>query len=82
MVLIMIDECGSEIEIDRYTIGDDLDDDYIELWKLSKEEKAREQYPEARGFFFEDRRHWNSLIQQTIWEDEGYWWDDEEEIEK
>lgn len=79
MVLIMIDECGDEREYDRYTIGDDLDEDYLEMWKSIKEEKAREDYPEARGFYFEDRRNWNSMINAMIRDDEGYDpWEDEE----
>lgn len=62
MVLIMIDECGDEVEVDRYNIGNDLDDFYLMLWKEQKIEEAREEYPEARGFYFEDRRGWNSMI--------------------
>ena len=70
MVLIMIDECGSEVEYDRYTIGDDLDDDYLMFWKESKIEKAREEYPEARSFYFEDRRDWNRMINSSLYCDE------------
>lgn len=81
MVLIMINECGEEVEYDRYNIGDDLDEDYLDMWKSMKEEKAREDYPEARGFYFEDRRNWNSMINAMIRDDEGYDpWEDEEEI--
>ena len=65
MVLIMVDECGDEVEVNRFTIGDDLDEDYIEVWKDKKIADAREEYPEARGFYFEDRRNWNRMI----WED-------------
>lgn len=85
MVLIRIDECGDEVEVSRFTIGDDLDDDYIELWKDTKIEKAREQYPEAQGFYFEDRRAWNTMIARELhgdwdpWEDEDY--DEDEEWE-
>lgn len=53
--LIMVDECGDEVVVDTYKIGDDLDEFYIELWKATKIEDAREQYPEARRFYFEDR---------------------------
>ena len=63
MILIMVDECGSEVEVKRYTIGDELDETYIELWKSEKITDARELYPEARYFYFEDRRKWNSSIQ-------------------
>lgn len=66
MVLIMIDECGDEIEIDRYTLNLDLDEDELDLWKERKYSKARERYPEARGFYFEDRRNWNRGIMQEI----------------
>ena len=66
MVLVMIDECGDEVEVDRYTIGNDLDEDYIEVWKSMKINKAREEYPEARNFYFEDRRNWNSMINAMI----------------
>lgn len=79
MVLIMIDECGDEREYDRYTIGDDLDEDYLEMWQEMKISKAREDYPEARRFYFEDRRNWNSMINAMIRDDEGYDpWEDEE----
>lgn len=61
-ILIMIDECGDEYEVERYKIGNDLDEDYLELWESLKIEKACERWPEARGFYFEDRRGWNSMI--------------------
>ena len=67
MILIMVDECGDEIEVRGYKIGNDLDEDYLELWQDMKIEKAREEYPEARGFYFEDRRNWNSMINQMMW---------------
>jgi len=66
MILVMVDECGDEVEVDRYTIGNDLDEDYIELWQSMKIEKIREEYPEARNFYFEDRRNWNSMINAMI----------------
>lgn len=66
MILIMIDECGDEVEVDRYTIGDELDDDYLALWKETKYDKVRERYPEARGFYFEDRRGWNRRIYASM----------------
>lgn len=62
MILIMVDECGSEVEVERFTIGNDLDEDYLEIWKLQKIDKVREQYPEAQRFYFEDRRNWNVMI--------------------
>ena len=66
MVLIMVDECGDEIEVDRYKIGNDLDEDYIEMWQDKKIADARERYPEAQRFFFEDRRDWNRQIYAMI----------------
>ena len=81
MVLVMIDECGSEVEVDRYAIGQDLDEDYVELWKDMKIDKAREQYPEARHFYFEDRRNWNSIINSMINDDYYDPWEGEEELE-
>lgn len=66
MIMIMIDECGDEREIARFHIGDDLDEDYIEVWKDMKLEWARDRYPEARGFYFEDRREWQSVINAAV----------------
>ena len=66
MVLIMVDELGDEVEVARYTIGSDLDEDYIELWQDKKISDAREQYPEAQRFYFEDRRDWNRQIYTMI----------------
>lgn len=81
MVLIMVDECGDEVEVGRFTIGNELDEDYIDMWKDMKISKAREEYPEAQRFYFEDRRNWHSMINQMIREDERYYEDDEEEWE-
>lgn len=81
IVLIVIDECGDEREVDRFRIADDLDEDYLEMWKSLKIEKARERYPEARGFYFEDRRLWKSSIQAAVHEffgDYGYEEDEDE----
>ena len=66
MVLIMVDELGDEVEVARYTIGNDLDEDYIELWQDKKISDAREEYPEAQRFYFEDRRDWNRQIYTMI----------------
>lgn len=66
MIMIMIDECGDEREIARFRIGDDLDEDYIEVWKDMKLDWARDRYPEARGFYFEDRRKWQSTINAMV----------------
>lgn len=66
MILIMVDECGDEIEVERFTIGDELDEDYMMLWKEQKIAKYEEQYPEARRFYFEDRRNWQSMINSML----------------
>lgn len=66
MHLIMIDECGDEVEIDFFHIGSDLDEDYLDLWKSIKIQKASEKFPEARRFYFEDRRNWNAIINQML----------------
>lgn len=66
MVLIMVDECGDEVEVERFTIGNDLDEDYLEIWQDQKINKARESYPEAQRFYFEDRRNWNAMINASM----------------
>ena len=75
MKLICVDECGGEFEVETYTIGNDLDEDYLELWKERKIEKARERFPEARRFYFEDRRDWNRIC-RAIWENPSLEFDD------
>lgn len=62
MILVMIDECGDEVEIKRFSLSGLIDEDELLIWQERKLEKAREEYPEAVGFYFEDRRHWDSLI--------------------
>lgn len=62
MILIMIDECGDEVEIERFILSGLIDDDELEIWQEKKIRKAMEKYPEARGFYFEDRRQWNDII--------------------
>ena len=52
--LFMIDECGDDCLIKTHTLGDDLDEDYIEVWKDMKTTKAREEYPEAQSFYWEN----------------------------
>lgn len=58
MYLIMIDECGDEVVHSHYPLSGLLDEDEEQIWKERKVEKAREDYPEARGFYWEDRRNW------------------------
>ena len=62
MILMMVDECGDEIEVDRYGLQLDLDEDELDVWKDRKVRQAYERYPEARGFYWEDRRNWDMLI--------------------
>lgn len=79
MILIMIDECGSEIEYARYRVGQFIEDeDEFEIWKERKIAKAWNEYPEARGFYWEDRRDWNHLINMMIHDA----WDDDFEDEE
>lgn len=66
MVLIMVDECGDEVELERFELRMDLDEDELEVWKDRKIRKAEERYPEARWFYFEDRRNWNAMIMADI----------------
>lgn len=67
MVLIMIDECGDEVVVDRYNLSMDLDEDELEIWQERKIRAAEDRYPEARGFYFEDRRGWNAIINSMLW---------------
>lgn len=72
MILVMIDECGDEVEVERFYLSDLLDEDEVEIWKSVKIAKAHEQYPEARWFYFEDRRGWGARIAHMLanpWED-------------
>lgn len=66
MILIMIDECGDEIEVKRFALQMDLDEDELEIWQNRKIAKAEQEYPEAQGFYFEDRRGWESAIMASI----------------
>lgn len=81
MVLIMIDECGDEVEVNRFNIGDELDEDYIEMWKDMKISKAREEYQEARGFYFEDRSEMRRAVNAAVHEFFGDCYDEDEEYE-
>lgn len=79
MILIMIDECGDPIEVERFTLQMDLDEDELEIWKDRKITKAAKEYPEAQGFYFEDRREWGRMIAMMIREEEGYFLDPDDE---
>ena len=52
--LIRRDELGDEQVVETFTLGEDLDADYLEVWKDMKIAKAQERWPEAQGFYFED----------------------------
>lgn len=66
VVLVMVDECGEELEIDRFVIPDELDEDALIIWKSMKINSARKRFAEARDFYFEDRRSWNAMINSMI----------------
>ena len=79
MILIMVDECGDEVQVAGFKIGNDLDEGYMELWKEQKIEEVSAEYPEAQRFYFEDRRDWAQRMNETIGFDEFYDpWEDEE----
>lgn len=63
--MIMIDECGDEFIVDTFNMGEELDEDYMEVWEDMKIKKARERFPEAQRFYFEDSR----LINNDPWEE-------------
>ena len=57
--LIMIDELGDEVIAQIFTIGSDLDPDYLAVWESMKIAQAEDRWPEARGFYFEDPAMFN-----------------------
>ena len=65
--MIMIDECGSEVVVDTFGVSSELDSDYLEVWEGMKIEKARERYPEAMGFYFEDSRDVDSMVDDDVY---------------
>lgn len=69
LILIMVDECGDEVEVERFNLQLDLDEDELEIWEARKIEKAAENYPEAQRFYFEDRRQWARMIAEDCY----YW---------
>lgn len=70
MILIIVDECGDEVEAGRFYLNPELelDEDAVEVWKERKINKAWEEYPEARWIYIEDRRSWNRMIMMDIHE--------------
>jgi hypothetical protein len=71
--MIMVDECGDEVVVDTFNINGELDEDYVEVWESMKIEKARQRYPEAQRFYFEDSRAMQKLINEEIngWREEN-----------
>ena len=65
--MIMFDECGSEVVVDTFAISSELDADYLEVWEEMKIAKARERYPEAMGFYFEDLRDLDSTVDDDVY---------------
>ena len=65
--MVMIDECGDGVVIDTFPISSELDSDYLEVWKEMKTAKARERYPEAMGFYFEDSRELQSMVDDDVY---------------
>ena len=77
--MIMIDECGDEVVVDTFSINDELDEDYVEVWESMKIEKARQRYPEAQRFYFEDSRDLQRLIDEEV---NGLREDDDDDIDE
>ena len=75
--LIMVDECGDEVKMKTFNVGNDLDEDYMNLWKERKIDQAREKYPEAQRFFF--GRPYSDMSYEELLEhaDSGFEWDRE-----
>ena len=64
--LIMIDECGDEVECETFNLSLLTDEDEIAVWQSIKEAKYAEMYPEARGFYWEDRSQWDRIINSML----------------
>ena len=77
--MIMIDECGDEVVVDTFSINDELDEDYVEVWESMKIEKAKQRYPEAQGFYFEDSRDLQRLINAEV---DGFREDDDDDVDE
>ena len=77
--MIMIDECGDEVVVDTFNINDELDEDYVEVWESMKIEKARQRYPEAQGFYFEDSRDLQRLINAEV---NGFREEDDDDVDE
>lgn len=66
VTMFMIDELGCDVVIDTFSISSELDADYLEVWEGMKIAKARERYPEAMGFYFEDSRDIYSIVDADV----------------
>lgn len=73
MILIGIDECGDEIVIDTYALSLGLDNDELTIWQERKKEKARQEFPEYRYFYFEDRRDWGYRVRLVNPFEDVFW---------
>ena len=65
--MVMIDECGVDVVVDTFSISSELDSDYLDVWEEMKIAKARERYPEAMGFYFEDSRDFDSMVDNDVY---------------
>lgn len=59
--LILIDECGDEIEAGRFLIPSEMDEDAVWFWQMQKKAELLERYTEARGAYWE---HTGELFHQ------------------
>lgn len=80
--MIMVDECGDEVVVDTFKVNDDLDEDYEEVWESMKIEKARQRYPEAQRFYFEDSRDLQRRVNAALAEFNGWREDDDDDIDE
>ena len=76
--LIMVDELGDEVVVDRWSLSLLTDPDEIRAWKQIKLEKARMMFPEACGFYWEDSAslYWSVAEASNS---EGSWYDEDDE---
>ena len=77
--MIMVDECGDEVVVDTFSINGELDEDYMEMWEDMKIEKARERFPEAQRFYFEDSRDMQRMIDAEV---NGWREEDDDDIDE
>ncbi len=64
MILMMVKMDGTEIELEAYKLPNDLWDAELEFWKMMKIGEVKASYPEARCFYFKDKRR-RPLLQRT-----------------